>query len=334
MTPGAIEVVPKPCRRTHKLPRMTIPHPSGEQFELACGEQRAVVVEVGGGLRRYVVGEWEVVDGYRADEHISAGRGQALIPWPNRLRDGRYEWDGATQQLALTEPTQSNAIHGLMRWLPWRGVERAADRVTMACRLHSQPGWPFVLDVEIAYALDADGLSVRTRATNAGGRPCPFGAGAHPYVSVGTARVDETLVQAPGAVRLLADERQIPTGEQEPVEGTPYDFRAPRPLDDLQIDDAFTALARDHDGRARVRLTGLDNARTIELWMDEAYGWLMLFSGDTLAPDARRRSLGVEPMTCAPNAFQSGDGLRTLQPGETFAGAWGIRATARARRSS
>ncbi|HEV7772732.1 MAG TPA: aldose 1-epimerase family protein [Conexibacter sp.] len=294
------------------------------------GDQRAVVVQVGGGLRRYAVGGWQVLDGYGADERIGAGRGQVLIPWPNRLRDGRYEWDGATQQLALTEPAQGNAIHGLVRWLSWRMVDRAADRVTMACRLHPQPGWPFLLDVEITYALDADGLSVRTRATNAGAEPCPFGAGAHPYVSVGATQVDETIVQAPGAVRLLAGERQIPTGGQEAVEGTRYDFRAPRPLGDLQIDDAFTALVRDDDGRARVRLTMPDDARTVELWMDEAYGWLMLFSGDTLAPDARRRSLGVEPMTCAPNAFQSGDGLRTLQPGETFTGAWGIRATARA----
>lgn len=309
------------------LPPVGVPSPSGEQFELTHGDQIAVVVEVGGGLRRYAVGDWEVVDGYGAHERISAGRGQTLLPWPNRLRDGRYEWNGATQQLALTEPAQGNAIHGLVRWLPWRAVERTADRVTMACRLHPQPGWPFTLDVDITYALDADGLSVRTRATNVGAEPCPFAAGAHPYVSVGTARVDETVVQAPGAVRLLADERQIPTGVQESVDGTPYDFRTPRPLGDLRIDDAFASLARDADGRAQVRLAAPAEQRTVELWMDEAYGWLMLFSGDTLPPDARRRSLGVEPMTCAPNAFQSGDGLRTLQPGETFAGAWGIRAT-------
>lgn len=306
---------------------MTDPLPSGEQFELTHDNQTAVVVEVGGGLRRYAVGGWDVLDGYGVEERITAGRGQVLIPWPNRLRDGRYEWAGAAQQLALTEPAQGHAIHGLVRWLPWRAVERAADHVTMACRLHPQPGWPFVLDVEIAYALGADGLSVRTRATNAGTEPCPFAAGAHPYVSVGTARVDETIVQAPGTVRLLTDERQIPTGEEQPVEGTPYDFRVPRPLGELRIDDAFADLIRDDDGRAQVRLAAPDGARTIDLWMDEAYGWLMLFSGDTLAPGTRRRALGVEPMTCAPNAFQSGDGLRTLQPGETFAGAWGIRAT-------
>ena len=308
-----------------------VPHPSGEQFELAHGDQRAVVVEVGGGLRRYAVGDWEVLDGYAAEERISSGRGQMLIPWPNRLRDGRYEWGGETWQLALTEPDKHNAIHGLVRWLAWRATERAPDRVTMACRLHPRPGWPFTLDVEIAYALDDEGLSVRTRATNAGGGPCPFGAGAHPYVTVGTASIDAAIVQAPGRLRLLADERQIPTGEQQPVAGTPYDFLAPRAVGDVQLDDAFAALVRDDDGRARVHVSAPDGTRRATLWMDGAYEYLMLFTGDALPePARRRRSLGIEPMTCAPNALQSGAGLRTLAPGETFAGAWGIAASRRA----
>lgn len=309
---------------------MSVAHPSGEQHELTRGDRRAVVVEVGGGLRSFAVGDWELLDGYAAEERISDGRGQVLIPWPNRLRDGRYEWDDETWQVALTEPDKRNAIHGLVRWLPWRATARAADRVTMACRLHPQPGWPFTLDLEIDYALDDDGLSVRTRATNAGAEPCPFGAGAHPYLTVGTERVDETVLQAPGRTRLLADERQIPTGEQQPVEGTPYDFLEARPIGDVQMDDAFAALARDEDGRARVHMSTPDGARQATLWMDETYEHLMLFTGDALPePARRRRSLGIEPMTCAPNAFQTGAGLRTLAPGETFAGAWGIAAAAR-----
>jgi aldose 1-epimerase len=318
-----------PTLHVARLREMASPHPSGEQFELTRGDRRAVVVEVGGGLRSFAVGDWEALDGYGADERISSGRGQVLIPWPNRLRDGRYEWGGETWQLALSEPEKGNAIHGLTRWSNWRATAREADRVTMALRLHPQAGWPFALDLEIAYALEDDGLTVRTRARNVGVDPCPFGAGAHPYLTVGAERVDETVVQAPGTVRLLADERQIPTGEHEPVDGTPYDLRRARPLGDLRLDDAFTALARDADGRARVRLEAPDGSRTATLWMDGAYEHLMLFSGDSLPePRRRRRSLGIEPMTCAPNAFQSGEGLRTLASGETFAGAWGIAATA------
>jgi len=304
---------------------MTVPHPSGEQIELTRGELRAVVVEVGGGLRSLALGAWEVLDGYGPEERVSSGRGQVLIPWPNRLRDGRYEWGGETWQLALSEPDRGNAIHGLVRWANWRASAREADRVTMTLRLHPQAGWPFAVDLAIDYALEHDGLAITTRATNVGATPCPFGAGAHPYLTVGTERVDETLVRAPGSVRRLADERQIPTGEREPVDGTPYDLRALRPLGDLRLDDAFTGLARDADGRARVRLQAPGGSRSAELWMNESYEHLMLFTGDTLPdPARRRRSLGIEPMTCAPNALQSGDGLRTLAPGETFAGTWGI----------
>ncbi len=60
------------------------------------------------------------------------------------------------------------------------------------------------------------------------------------------------------------------------------------------------------------------------LWLDEAYGYLQLFTGDPL-PDVDRRSLAVEPMTCPPNAFRTGESLIRLEPGGAFTGRWGIR---------
>ena len=73
--------------------------PSGEQIEIVAEDQQAVVVEVGGGLRSYSAGGRELVDGYGADQMSSSGRGQALIPWPNRLQDGSYEFDRRRHQL-------------------------------------------------------------------------------------------------------------------------------------------------------------------------------------------------------------------------------------------
>src|SRR6202023_4320793 len=98
--------------------------PTGEQIEIAAGDQRAVVVEVGGRLRSYSAGGRELVDGYGADEMSSSGRGQALIPWPNRLQDGSYEFDGRHHQLPLNEPEHRNAIPGLVRWAAWTASER------------------------------------------------------------------------------------------------------------------------------------------------------------------------------------------------------------------
>jgi aldose 1-epimerase len=253
-----------------------------------------------------------------------AAHGATLVPWPNRLADGHYRFAGAEYQVPLTEPDKHNAIHGLLRWRSWRPVERAAHRVVMGIRLHPMQGYPFTLDVRVDYALGAGGLTVRTTATNAGDRACPYGCGHHPYLSPGAASIDDCVLELPAATRIRADEhRQLPTGA-EPVDGTPFDFRTARRLGDLRIDHAFTDLTRDADGRAWVRLTGPDG-RTAELWVDETYPLVEIFTADGLAEGRCRRGLGTEPMTCPPNAFATGDRVLTLQPGDSITTTWGAR---------
>ena len=163
---------------THPHPQPT--RPSGRQIEITHADQRAWVVEVGGSLRAYQVGDHDVLDGYSADERCTAARGHSLIPWPNRLRDGRYRFADRDHQLPLTEPDKHNAIHGLTRWANWTPADHAANRVTMRHRLHPQPGYPFALDLEITYSLADDGLYVHTTATNIGTTPAPYGTGAPP----------------------------------------------------------------------------------------------------------------------------------------------------------
>jgi aldose 1-epimerase len=282
------------------------------------------VVEVGGGLRRYRVGGWEVLDGYGVDQMCSGARGQCLVPWPNRLRDGMYRFGGSQYQVPLSEPEKHNAIHGFVRWANWTAVHQAETDVLMCHLLHPRAGYPFSLLVNLHYQLTQTGLTVRTTATNVGIDPCPYGAGAHPYLSVGGDRIDTALLRAPGRRWLPTDEQGIPTGEL-PVGGTEYDFTTTRPIGGSRLDTGYANLDRDQDGRASVELAAADGRRRVTLWMDETYRYLMLFTGDSLPdPAERRRGLGVEPMTCAPNALQSGEGLLTLQPGESFTSTWGI----------
>jgi len=303
--------------------------PTGQQYELRHGRHRATIVEVGGGLRSYAVDGLDVVDGYGPGERCTAGRGQPLIPWPNRVADGQYRFGGSDHQLYLSEPTRANAIHGLVRWANWTAVDQAADQVVMAHLLHPQPGYPFCIDLRLAYSLSDVGLTVGIVATNVGDSSLPFGAGAHPYLTLGTAGVDPLVLRAPGTRWITSDDRQIPTGA-EPVDGSAYDFRVPRPIGDTVLDTGYGGLERAADGTARVELATADASRSVTLWMGPAFDWLMLFTGDTLDPAKRRAGLAVEPMTCPPNAFQSGEGLVTLEPGETFSGAWGITASGQA----
>ncbi len=300
--------------------------PSGEQFEITSGEQRATIVEVGGGVREYEVDGRPVLDAYPAESMCDGAHGTVLAPWPNRLGDGRYRFDGVDYQVALTEPEKANAIHGLLRWRSWRAAERTPSRVVMAATLHPMMGYPFSLEVSAAYELGDAGLIVATTATNIGITPCPYGCGQHPYLSPGTGLIDACTLEFDARTRILTDnERQLPTG-REAVAGTPFDFSVGKLLGKQKLDFAFTDLARDASGRAWVRLFAADG-HLVELWVDENYPILEIYTGDTLAPERRRRGLGTEPMTCPPNAFQSGDGLLRLEPGQSVTTSWGVRVT-------
>jgi aldose 1-epimerase len=297
---------------------------SGAQFELRSGQQHATVVEVGGGLRTYTLGDWSILDGYVAEALCDGGRGQPLLPWPNRLADGHYSFEGHEYQLPIDEVSASNAIHGLTRWLNWHAVDQQPDRVTMALTLHPRQGYPFTLDLRLTYRLADAGLAVHAEAVNVGSQSLPFGAGFHPYYTVGTPLVDAATLRVPAARTLELDGRGLPTGRLLDVANTDRDFRTARPIGATRLDTCFTDFERDAAGNASVDLTGPDG-RQLAVWMDANYRWVMVYSGETLAPARRRQGLAVEPMTCPPNAYRSGDGLRVLAPGEAFRGTWGIR---------
>lgn len=301
---------------------LSVEHPGGTQLEIRHGNQRAVVVEVGAALREYEINGLPALDGFALDAMADGGRGQPLLPWPNRLADGRYEFGGRTHQLPIDEVGRNNASHGLTRWLNWTLVAHTDARVELRQVLHPRPGYPFTLALTIAYALDAHGLTVTTHAHNIGKEPLPFGAGQHPYFTVGTPTVDTTTLVVPGRTRLELDaERRLPTGRALPVTGTEFDFTTPRAIGSLHLDECYTELVRDPDGRVRASLLA---DRKLTVWGDQHCKYLQVFTGDTLAPDRRRQGVAIEPMSCPPNAFRSGTDLTVLEPAAELELAWGV----------
>ncbi|MCW2777362.1 MAG: Aldose 1-epimerase [Frankiales bacterium] len=291
--------------------------PSGQQHEIASGRYRAVVVEGGGGLREASADGRPLLDPYAASDLADGARGQVLAPWPNRIRDGRWTWQGKELQLPLSEPAKHNASHGLVRWAAWTLLERTVDRVVLAHRLMPQSGYPFHLELTVDYRVSDDaGLQVVLTATNAGDAPAPVALGMHPYVAPPAGdTVDGCVLQAPGATRVLVDDRSLPVG-REPVDGTPYDFRSPTTIGDLVVDVAYTDL-----GGTQTRLSA--GGRTHVLESDAP--WLQLFTGDTLAPDRRRQGLAVEPLTAPVEAFNTGE-ADVVEPGASLVLRWSLRA--------
>jgi aldose 1-epimerase len=282
--------------------------PSGEQWTIQAGEYSGTVVSVGGGLRGLSYADREVLIGYPEDQPARAGIGQHLFPWPNRITDGKYTFQGVDQQLYLTEPARSNAIHGLTRWANWERLDDGSDTsyVEVGYRLHGQPGYPHQLALTLTYQLDAtNGLSVTARATNIGTSDAPYGYGTHPYLTVGR-QIDECELEFTADSWLeVTPDRLSPVG-LKPVADSPYDFGQARKLQDLDIDNAFTHLPATWE----VRLTDPATGNSARLTSDTR--WMQLYTANALG----RVGLAVEPMTCPPDAFVSGDDLVVLKPGD------------------
>jgi aldose 1-epimerase len=292
--------------------------PTGAQFEIVSGDARAVVTEVGAGLRAFSSGGLPYVETFDAGSRPPRGAGSVLVPWPNRTRAGRWTWNGTTQQLALSEPAAGNAIHGLLRHVLYRVGERSAEAITLHAVVPPQPGWPVPLDTSVRYAVGADGLRVTHTIRNIGADAVPFGVGAHPYLRAGDAPTDECVLTLAASTSLPL-EGGLPTGPAVPATGE-LDLRGGRPLAGTNLDHAFGGCVPT-GGLVRHRLEGADAG--VEMWADPDFGWVQVFT--PADHPGRGRAVAVEPMTCPPDALNSGDGLITLAPGEEWSGSWGLR---------
>ncbi|MCW2737737.1 aldose 1-epimerase family protein [Nocardioides sp.] len=297
--------------------------PSGDQYEIAAAGHTAVVTESGAALRCLSRHAVELVDGFGEGEMSSGGRGQLLMPWPNRIRDGRYSFGGRELQLGLTDPTRGNASHGLARWAAWTVEEQTATSVSLVLRLMAQSGYPWTLDLHVLYDLSANGLVVTQTATNLSPEPAPYASGAHPYLRVGDS-IEDLELTLPARTHVLVDDRRLPVGT-EPVPAA-YDFTSPRRIGDAVLDEGFGDLDRE-EGRTTVTLVDPATGRGVALWVDEHHRWLQVF---TPPAEGSRPGLAVEPMTAPADAFNSGTDLVTLAPagtdGDELSVSWGIHA--------
>jgi aldose 1-epimerase len=289
---------------------------TGQQFEICSGQYRCVVSEVGAGLAGLWRGSRAVTVPYTDDALPPMSNGGVLIPWPNRIRGGRYAFQGSEFQLPLSEPARGNASHGLTRWVRWNIAERDESSLTFVHDLVPQTGYPFELHFQVRYTVTGeDGLAVHARASNVGVRSAPFGAGFHPYFDLDAQQVDRAEVLVPAASVLIVDDQLIPVGKQ-PVAGTEYDLQAIRAVGRLRVDHGFADLSGSH------AYVDIEDHRS-ELWWDDAFQFLQVYTPDPAL--FGRTAIAIEPMTCPANAFNSKEFLQVLEPGQEWLGSWGIR---------
>ncbi|MDM7856619.1 aldose 1-epimerase family protein [Cellulomonas alba] len=294
---------------------------SGTQHVLTRGDQTAIIASVGAGLRTYAVGDRDLVLPHDADELAPAFAGKLLAPWPNRLRDGEYSFDGTSYQVPVSEHGRHTALHGLLPFVSFEATSQGDDDVTLEHTIVPSTGYPWPVRIAVTYALTDGGLEVTTRATNRGTSAAPYGLGFHPWLSTGGAAVDDCTLRVDADEHVTVDGRLLPTGF-EPVAGV-YDLREQASLRGRDLDDAWVGLRRDDAGLSWIRL-GAPDGSTVAMWADGAFRAWQVCTGDHV--DAiKRTAVAAEPMTCVADAFRTGTDLIRLEPGDTHEARWGLR---------
>jgi aldose 1-epimerase len=233
------------------------------------------------------------------------------MPWPNRVNGGTYAFGGQHYELPVNEGATGSALHGLALWSEWGVEQRPQAGVTLAHLLHGEPGYPFPLALSASYALDADtGLRVTLSAVNVGTTPAPYGCGSHPYITVGGEDISNCELNFRAGKVLLTDEKLRPT-ELVDTRGTGFDFSDARTIASQSLDHAFTGLPEGEWG-VTLRNPDLQLAAVVQSTGAQA-PWLQLYSGELRG----RKGLAVEPMSCPPDAFNSGQDLVVLEPGQS-----------------
>lgn len=307
---------------------------SGTQHALRAGDYEAVIASVGASLRSLTFAGRDLVVPFDADEVRPSYRGATLAPWPNRIVDGLYTFGGIERQVALTEPARHHALHGLAAWLDYDAVDKGPSHVTLEAAVEPQTGYPWRVVIRTTFALDAEGLTQTVTATNESPDAAPWGTGPHPYLVAGAGHVDDWTLELPAdEVLEVTPDRLSPIGLR-PVDGDDperFDFRAARGIRAAEIDHAYTALQRDDAGFARVRVTDAAGSG-VEMTWDAACPWVQIHTSDKgVGKPGHRTGLAVEPMTCAPDAFNADRydydaGLIVLEPEASASASWRISA--------
>ena len=296
--------------------------PTGKRIALANGTARAEVGTLAAVLCSLRIGDIHLTEPIAAGDSPAFCNGTVLVPWPNRVRDARWTYDDRVLQLDITEPDRGNALHGLLQFTEHEVRERTDASVTLRAAVAPQHGWPFQLDSWVRFELLPDGIDVTHGVLNNGEVPAPYATGTHPFLRVGDVPVGELSFTAPAASYFAVDERLNPTGELS-VEGTPFDLRSPRLVSDLELDTAYGGL--NTTDRVSAVLAARDGS-TVSVLQDDDWEYLQVFTTTIYpGPDGPKRAIAVEPMTAPPDALNSGQGLRWLEPGELWEGSWGLR---------
>lgn len=281
-------------------------------FNPETGNGFSIVPEMGANVLDIQFARKKILDGYQTPEELSAGKwgkSTILFPFPNRLNDGKYQWEGATYTFPINNEATSNAIHGFARDCVF-GVEQVVltpQSAAISCILkhNGHPtGYPFAFTLRLQFTIDNDNtFTLQASCLNRHHHAIPVGFGWHPYFRL-TPRANDHFLKMPDCSRVEINDRMIPTGKRSEY----TDFQRKQRVKDTFLDTCFAAK---RPSPYRLDLWGGNHKIGVS-----ASGKQCPFFQIFTPP--HRESIALEPMSCNVNAFLNGEGLVSLAPGKTW----------------
>jgi len=288
----------------------------------------AILPECGGLVNELVFGKanklYSIIDGYTSADELTEyhmHKSSKLIPFPNRIKDGKYEFSGKSYRLPINHPAENHAIHGFIYDKEFKVTNTEINKIEASIDLEyihdgNIEGYPFKFVTEMIYTFtQEDGLNCQTLVQNLGETSMPFGDGWHPYFKFDK-KVDDLMLKVPTDIKTMVDERMIPTGEKIQFDN----FSELKKLDQVNLDSGFRIAGE--AGLVETELFDPETNIKIIVYQEtgeKKYNFLQVY----IPP--LRDSIAIEPMTCNIDGFNNKDGLIVLEPGEVFEGNYGVR---------
>ena len=293
-------------------------------FTLSRGEYHCGIHSQGASLVSLAYQGKDFIPKPPAHGPFQAYHGSIIAPWPNRVRDGMYSFQGAQYELETNEESTGNALHGYSAALDWDCVVSTPDGVTLATTVGGTSGYPWQIQLKATYQLDNQGLSLLIGASNLSSEEAPFGFAFHPYFLIPGAISSNLKLRTSASTVVIPDEDRLLPLVEKRVERTPFDFREGRSAELPFLDHAFSEFEWDKNGYSSADVYMEDSYRLRISW-NSTLSWLQLHR--PLDP-SKQPALVVEPMTCPPDALNSGRDLALLGPGDEIAAHINIRVSA------
>ena len=285
---------------------------ANDEIRLQFDSSEALISVIGSSLLSLTLENSEVIPAPASPRHPY--HGVMLAPWPNRIAGGKYTFEGRNYQSEVNE-SFGNALHGLLVSAKASVDTKTENFLKLVSKIQASDSYPWNLTVSISFTLDADGLRVETVATNDSMTDAPVGLGTHPFFVFD----EQSTLEVRAKSASVHGDNMMPISEID-ASSIGFGMNQLKQIESVSLDVQFTnlepvcAILRTRDW-------------TLEIWQERA-NWLMVYTTEEFNwLDGRVRAVAIEPQTCAADAFNNSQGLKSLAPGESFGYVWGARKT-------